>query len=224
MSLFSELERIILVTGHYGSGKTNLSVNLALKLQEAGRQVVLCDLDIVNPYFRSADFERLMHEKGIGTISPTFANTNLDLPSLGGGLSALLRTGDKTIIVDVGGDDAGATALGRYAPDIQRGAYTMLYVYNHYRYLTQEAADALEVLNAIKAVSRLECTHIVNNSNLSYETSAEDIEHAIAPCQELSRIARLPVLFTTVPRAVYPAFEGREGFLPIEVYVKKPWE
>ncbi len=218
------LHRIILVTGHYGSGKTNFSVNLALACRQAGKRVVLCDLDIVNPYFRSADFEELMHCRGIETISPTFANTNLDTPSLGAGLSAAIQQPEKTVIVDVGGDDAGAVALGRYAPEIAKGAYSMLYIYNRYRYLTREAADALEILQEIAAASRLRHQFIINNSNLGEETDCQVVEGSFAACEELSKQSGLPVACVCAPRAIAGELSCGQPVFPIDLYVKKPWE
>lgn len=227
------LNRVILLTGHYGSGKTNLAVNLALDLRKTGRQVVLCDLDIVNPYFRSADFESIMHDRGIETISPAYANTNLDIPVLGPGLSAVVRQTEKTVIVDVGGDDAGAVALGRYAAEIAARPYSMLYVYNHYRYLTREAEEAFEVLKEINASSRLKCTGIVNNSNLGNETDWSVMERSFSFCDQLGRISWLPVHFTAVDRRLLQEYDVLQENLPensipcvypIDIYVKKPWE
>ena len=112
--MLTNLKRIVVVVGHYGSGKTNFSVNLAVDLKAAGRDVILVDLDIVNPYFRSADFGALLEEKGIGLIAPVYARSNLDVPALDGRLDAVIES-DKTLVIDVGGDDAGAAALGRYS-------------------------------------------------------------------------------------------------------------
>ena len=135
--MLTNLKRIVLVVGHYGSGKTNFSVNLAVDLKAAGRDVILVDLDIVNPYFRSADFGALLEERGIGLIAPVYARSNLDVPALDGRLDAVIES-DKTLVIDVGGDDAGAAALGRYSAMIREaGGCDMLYVVNAYRYLTQ---------------------------------------------------------------------------------------
>lgn len=218
------LHRIILVTGHYGSGKTNLSLNLALACRHAGQKVVLCDLDIVNPYFRSADFEEQMHREGIETVSPVFANTNLDTPALSAGVSAALSRQDKMVIIDVGGDDAGAIALGRYAPEIAKQPYSMLYVYNCYRYLTQKPEDALEILDEIRAASRLQPHFIVNNSNLGEETDAAVIERSFIPCGELAKKSGLPVLCVSAPRGIAEKLSGSGPVFPIALYVKKPWE
>ncbi|MCL2069021.1 MAG: P-loop NTPase, partial [Oscillospiraceae bacterium] len=122
----------IIVTGHYGSGKTNLAVNLALDLRKQGRSVTLADLDIVNPYFRAADFIGLAKANDIGMMFPPYANSNLDLPSLTIALGEKIG-GGGTLIIDVGGDDAGATALGRYAPGLAGTDYDMIYVVNKNR-------------------------------------------------------------------------------------------
>lgn len=222
--MIDKLRRIILITGHYGSGKTTFAVNLALCCRQAGQRVVLCDLDIVNPYFRSADFEGRMHEQGIETISPVFANTNLDTPSLGPGLSAAIAQPGKTVIVDAGGDDAGAIALGRYAPEIARQDYCMLYIYNHYRYLTRQAADALDILREIETASRLRCHYLVNNSNLGEETDAATVERALPACGQLSEKSGLPVLCVSAPRDIAPQLKCDEAVFPLTLYVKKPWE
>lgn len=219
ISLLLQRSHVILVTGHYGCGKTSLSVSLALDSRLAGYDVTLCDLDIVNPYFRSADFEALMHRNGIATISPTFANTNLDIPVLGPGLSAVVRKREQVVIVDVGGDDAGAVALGRYAPELCVSGYNMLYVYNHYRYLTREAADAAALLEDICGASRLRATHIVNNSNLGEETGRACIAASAPACRELCRLSGLPLAFTAAPKAA-----AGEDEYPLRMLVHKPWE
>lgn len=219
ISLLLQRSHVILVTGHYGCGKTSLSVNLALDCRQAGYDVTLCDLDIVNPYFRSADFEELMHRNGIATISPTFANTNLDIPVIGPGLSAAVRKRGQAVIVDVGGDDAGAVALGRYAPELAVSGYNMLYVYNHYRYLTREAADASQLLEDICGASRLRATHIVNNSNLGGETDRACIDASMPSCRELCELSGLPLAFTAAPETI-----ACEDEYPLRILVRKPWE
>ena len=220
---FDKLERVILVTGHYGSGKTNFAVNLALDLQKAGRRVAVCDLDIVNPYFRTADFTALLQQRGIETIMPPFANTNLDIPVLGAGVSAALGDREKTVIVDVGGDDAGAIALGRYAPEIAKRPYSMLYVHNHYRFLENGAEETKEILDGINGAARLTCGFLVNNSNLGEETSAAVIQRALGPAWELSALCALPLLCTTAPRSLCGELQSVEDIYPIDLYVDKPW-
>lgn len=220
--MLNRLTDTIIVAGHYGSGKTNLSLNLALRLRNEGKPVTLCDLDVVNPYFRTADFRPMAEEKGIHLIVPTFAGSNLDVPALTGELDARLGKGD-CVIIDVGGDDDGAYALGRYAPKILQRPYTMLFVVNFFRYLTRTPEEAAPYLADIEAASRLSFTHIVNNSNLAGQTTRQDVEESIRKAKELSRLTGKPLLFTAVREDLAPSLPQEEIF-PVGVYVKTLWQ
>ena len=225
--MLEQLKRIIVIVGHYGSGKTNLSVNLALHMNAIGKQVALVDLDIVNPYFRSADFSELMQQHGIELISPVYARTNLDIPALTGRLDAEIDT-DKTLIIDVGGDDAGAAALGRYSASIRNaGGCDMLYVVNAYRYLTRTAQDAAEILEEIQRASRLTATGVVNNSNLANATTAQDVAATDQFARDIAEKYGVPMLFTAVDQHIasetYALIPSGKVF-PVQIFVKKPWE
>lgn len=222
--MLEHLGQVNIVTGHYGSGKTNLAVNLAADLKARGEEVTLVDLDIVNPYFRSADFAGQMAEKGIRVMAPQFANTNLDIPALGPEISAAF-SGEfpGRVIVDVGGDDAGAFALGRYAAEASRRDYRMIYVVNFFRCLTREPQEALQVLREIEAASRLKGSALVNNSNLAGETSPGDIFASIAHAERTAEAAGLPLWGTAVRRDLAPKL-GKGSFYPVDIYVRPPWE
>lgn len=231
-NLLETLQRIIIVTGHYGTGKTNLSVNLAADFSSLGKKVLLVDLDIVNPYFRSADFLPLAENKGFSILSPPYANSNLDMPVLSAAVDAALaastHNAEQIIILDVGGDDAGATALGRYASLIKEQGYSMLYVINQYRYLTREAESATAYLTDIEKASRLRATHVVNNSNLAYETSRETVERSLPFAKETAKKAGLPLLCTAIEQSLYNKdetnqLEEDEKYYPVSIYVKSPW-
>lgn len=198
--------RLIVVCGHFGSGKTNVSVALALAMKAAGKKVTLIDLDIVNPYFRAADSEELMHKNGIKCINPQFANTNVDVPSLGAEVRSVFLDNDPNSIAifDVGGDN-GAAALGQYKRDFDRLGYDMLCVVNKYRPLTDTPAAALEDLREIEYYARLKFTHIVNNSNLGGETDLDVVESSFEFADEVARLAELPLLCDSVVNAPYTA-------------------
>ncbi|MCM1335554.1 MAG: hypothetical protein NC084_01655 [Bacteroides sp.] len=214
-------KKLTVVTGHYGSGKTNFTVNLALFYAKMGKKCAVIDLDIVNPYFRTADFAELFRANKITLHAPAYANSNLDLPTLSLDFSALLA-GEELILVDVGGDDEGAKALGQYAPIIKRCPdRELLYVVNKYRYLTKEPDEALYLLKEIEAAGRLSCGGIVNNSNLGAETTKEHIRASLPYAREIARTAKLPIAATCARAELIPE-EADEPF-PIEIYVKNPW-
>lgn len=220
--MLGALQKIIVVTGHYGSGKTNLSGNLALDLRRQGEEVTLADLDIVNPYFRSADFEELAAANGMRLITPQFANSNLDVPALTAGLDAGFG-GEGRLIIDVGGDDAGAFALGRFAPRIREKGYSMLYVLNCFRYLTRAPQEAADLMRKIEGASRLRVTHLCNNSNLAGTTAREDVLRSLEFAGEVARLTGLPLLFTAVDRELARQLADLEGIYPVDIIVKLPW-
>ena len=198
-----EHKRLTLFAGHYGSGKTNIAVNYALQLAKEGKNVCIADLDIVNPYFRTKDSAQVLADAGVHLISPHFANSNVDLPALPAEAYRLVT--DKSIygIMDIGGDDRGAYALGRYVPSMkEEGNYRMVFVANCYRPLTRTPEEALEVMREIESACGLQFTDIVNNSNLASETTPETIYSSICYMEELSRLSGLPLWLTTAEKTV----------------------
>ncbi len=191
-----ELSPAVMITGHYGSGKTSLAVDLAVHFADMGERVCVIDMDIVNPYYRTADFSELFEKFGIKLVSPQYANTNLDIPALCFDMDALIDSYDR-IIADVGGDDAGAIALGQYSAVLRKRGYDMIYVVNKYRLLTSTPEEALELLGDIELVSGLKATGIVNCSNLGAETTADIVLDSIPYAEECARITGLPLLFTS---------------------------
>lgn len=215
------LKKYTIITGHYGSGKTNFTANLAVKAAEEGEKVTVVDLDIVNPYFRSADFAELFAKKGITLAAPLYANTNLDIPALSFNIEDFMEAEGK-VIVDVGGDDSGASALARYKEFLLQNSDDIegICVINMYRYLTETAAEAVEFMREIENASGIPMSAIVNNSNLGEETTAETIENSTAYADEVSKLTGLPLKYTVDTSA---GAEVKNRF-PAEIYVKKIWE
>ena len=216
------MKRVTLFAGHYGSGKTNIAVNYALHLRRQGLPVIIADLDIVNPYFRTKDSAKELEEAGIEVIASPYANSNLDIPALPEKMYRVCRDHSVYAVIDVGGDDQGAVALGRYTPEIlEEGNYEMIFVANAFRPLTRRPEEALEVMREIEAAGGIPFTAIVNNANLGEETSAEDVLRGEAFCRELSQLSGLPVAFTSIVRELQPHLEGKVGNLfPMQLQYK----
>jgi len=203
-------KRVTLFAGHYGSGKTNIAVNYALLLAREGKKTAIADLDIVNPYFRTKDSASDLAAAGVDLISPQFANTNVDLPALPAEAYRLVE--DKSIfaVMDVGGDDRGAYALGRYTPFLlEEGNYRMAFVANPCRPLTRTPEEALEVMREIEAAGGLPFTAIVNNANLAHETTPETVLAAVPYMKKLSELSGLPVWMTSAEERVAAGLEGQ---------------
>ena len=205
-----EHKRLTLFAGHYGSGKTNIAVNYALLLAKEGKKVCIGDLDIVNPYFRTKDSAAVLEKAGVKLISPQFANSNVDLPALPAEAYRLVT--DKSIygIMDIGGDDRGAYALGRYVPAIkEEGNYRMVFVANACRPLTRTPEEAMEVMREIEAACGLSFTDLINNTNLGTETTPETVLEARDYMARLSELSGLPIFATTAETTVAKALAGR---------------
>ena len=217
-----EHKRLTLFAGHYGSGKTNIAVNYALKLATEGKDVCIADLDIVNPYVRTKDSAKELEAAGVTLISPQFANSNVDLPALPAEAYRLVT--DKSIygIMDIGGDDRGAYALGRYVPAIQdEGNYRMIFVANACRPLTRTPEEALEVMREIEAACGLCFTDLINNTNLGTETTPETVLGARDYMERLSKLSGLPVFATTAETNVARVLDGMlENILPLQLQEK----
>ena len=217
-----EHKRLTLFAGHYGSGKTNIAVNYALHLAAEGKQVCIADLDIVNPYFRTKDSAKVLDAAGVELISPRFANTNVDLPALPAESYRLVQ--DKSIygIMDIGGDDRGAYALGRYVPTLkEENNYRMVFVANAYRPLTRTPEEAMEVMREIEEACGLQFTDIINNSNLASETTPETVLESRDYMEKLSQLSGLPIFATTAETQVAEALADKiDNVLPLQLQEK----
>ncbi|MDR1421786.1 MAG: hypothetical protein LBI64_02855 [Coriobacteriales bacterium] len=233
--IFSTAPWLTIIVGHYGVGKTNLSLNIARDLRALGNKVTLIDLDIVNPYFRSTDNRDFVEQRGIRLLGPVHGATNLDTPSLPPGINEALSAAGEghAVIVDVGGDPDGARALGRYAAHIKALPHRMVDVVNFSRPEMASVKDNLELLSATELTSGLAHTEIVGNTHLKNLTTAELILASVAPTIEFSQQAHLPLAGITAPRALVAELEALLAadiatigvpVYPVDVIVGTSWE
>ena len=202
-------KRITLLMGHYGSGKTTVAVNYAVALKKLREKVTIYDLDIVNPYFRTKDSEKELEENGITLICSQYANSNVDLPAIPAESYRLVQDKSCYGVIDIGGDDRGAYALGRFADAIKaEGDYRMAFVLNRYRPLTSTVSDAIEIMREIEAACGIKFNCIVNNSNIGSETTAQTVLESIGFVEELSAKTGLPIWIHTAEKSVAENLSG----------------
>lgn len=217
-------KRITVFAGHYGSGKTNIAINYALMLRQKENHVAIADLDIVNPYFRTKDCGKMLANRGIRLISSEFAGSNVDLPSLPADVYSVLDNKDVHAVLDVGGDDRGALALGRYIPSIiSEDNYDMFFVINKFRPLTKNVQLTLEVMGEIEEAAGARFTAIVNNSNLGAETTCEDVLSSLEYARGVSEAAGLPIAFTAVREDICKNLNISNA-VPVRLYVEQSWQ
>lgn len=211
--------RVTIFAGHYGSGKTSLAVSYALSLKQRHDKVLIADLDIVNPYFRTKDSAEVLKVAGIRLISSRYANTNVDVPSMPAEANALFD-GTGYGIIDLGGDDRGALAFGRYAErfaELKEDSAALLVV-NLYRPLSRDAASVLAIRKEIEEAARFRFTGIVNNSNLGANTTTEDVLKTLPAIDEFARQSGLPVEMTSVRRElIRPLQDHIEHLFPMDL-------
>ncbi len=215
-------KKITVFAGHYGSGKTNIAVNCALRIRECHERVAIADLDIVNPYFRTKDAADLLERHGVELIVSEFAGTNLDAPAMPAEAYRMLDDPELYSVIDVGGDDRGALALGRYAEAIKKTDYDMYFVCNKFRPLTRTPEDAYAAMKEIENAASLPFTAIIDNPNLGPDTTVENIMSSAEYSERLAVISGLPVVGTAVRRDLADKITGAPLF-PIDIIVAQTW-
>lgn len=217
--------RVTVVIGHYGSGKTNFSLNLALEESRRGRRVALVDLDVVNPYFRAGDYASLLHRQGIEVVTSGLHDTTVDLPALTARAVGVLSEDFDHVIFDVGGDDAGSYALGRFSHTISAADdLRVLYIVNGYRPLTKTPEQAVALLREMEGTGRMPATAIVNNSHLGEWTTEKTILEKVPFGEEVSQLTGLPLFYTTAPQSLAEGLERDiPNLYPVEILVKPPF-
>ena len=207
-------EKNLIIAGHYGSGKTELALNLAFA--HAGEGITLVDLDIVNPFFRANELRADLTKAGVRVLAPTFANTTVDVPSLPPDILSIF-VDERRAILDVGGDHAGARVLGQYRRHIGKAGYAFWMVANARRPLTRSAGEITAMAREIEATSGLTVTGLINATNLGDETTAGIIAEGLAVTGEAARDLDVPLIAS----AGFNRFAGEfSPYIPIERYLR----
>ncbi len=219
--------KLIVVIGAFGSGKSEYSINLAKEIKERKGNVALVDLDVVNPYFRSRDVREKFQEKDIEVIAPEGEFKHADLPMISPRIMGAIQNYDKTVILDVGGDPAGCRAMARFIPNIKKRGYEMHLVINTKRPFTSDEKGIFEMLDMLESASKLEVTHLFCNTNLMEETSARMIEEGVKIIDNVAKEKKITFDY-------FFTLEKYDHLIPNEIigkrkkvlkyYLSKPWE
>ncbi len=213
-------------TGHFGSGKTEVALNYAKKRAAEGKKVTIIDLDIVNPYFRTADARDLLKKEGIRLIASEFANSNLDMPTVAPEVMSVFCDDDSVVVFDVGGDEDGAFALGQYNRFLKDKNCRMYLVVNTKRPMTETADDLIDMARVIEHASRLKFWGIVNNTNLGGITDEHTLMSDYAEIAELSEKTGIPVVMHSGTQKALAGLGEKEKCLafPMEIMISMPWQ
>lgn len=220
-----EDNRIRIIIGHYGSGKSEFSVNYAVKLAEMNKKVALADIDIVNMYFRSREKTLEMEKLGIKVIASGINTPAVEVPSISAEVYTPLQDQSYNLVMDVGGDQVGARALGRYVDYFIEGNYDMFFILNANRPETQTIDKVIEYMTKIQDVSRAKITGIVNNTHLLKSTTAEDVMRGQKLALEVQEKTNIKLKYNSVLEEVIPSLpKDIEGeIFPIKLFMRDEW-
>lgn len=216
--------RLFILLGAFGSGKTEIAINLALALAAQGRQTALADLDLVNPYFRSREKDSLLEARGVHVIAPQGDLRHADLPSVPAGLWQLIYNQELCGVLDIGGDKTGARVLGAYAGDLKKQDPAVWYVFNQSRYDNRDSETALSSLRQIEFQSGLRVNGILHNTHLIGDTTAQTVMEGARDAQDFAGQAGLPVVCHCVRKDLIPRLAGLTPLFPLKMHMLRPWE
>ncbi|NLY09982.1 MAG: MinD/ParA family protein [Tissierellia bacterium] len=221
----SDDKRVRIIVGHYGSGKSEFSVNYAIKLREAGNKVAIADLDVVNLYFRSREKTEYLESLGIRFIASSIKADAVDIPSISGEVLAPLTDESYEYVMDIGGDHVGARTLGRYNDLLVEGKYDMFFVLNANRPETMSVDSTVQYLRKIEGTSRKRITGIVNNTHMLSYTTAEDIIRGNKLAREVAIATDIPVKYNVVREDLVEEVTkaGIIDVFPVKIYMREDW-
>jgi hypothetical protein len=222
-----QIKGIVIIVGNYGSGKTEVSINLAVNQKRAGVDVKIADLDLVNPYFRTREARKPLLKLGIEVVVPEEKYLQADLPILSPAVAGLIRHPMDLTLIDAGGNDVGATVLAALADSFSNKRVRMLQVVNPFRPFTDTIESCLKMREEIERASKMTINGIIGNANLMDETSVDNIYNGYDFVKALSGESRLPLEFITASVELLPELD-KEHFscpvLPIERQLVPPWK
>lgn len=222
-----EQARITVLTGHFGSGKTEIAINLAIGERKKYKKVAICDLDVVNPYFRSRDVATVFTYHGIELIAPRAELASADLPVVSGEIYRVLHDPECRVIIDAGGDKDGATVLGQYYREWKESLPDTLFVLNANRPYVSTLEGALFTIEQIERVSRLKITGIINNTNIGNSTTMNEIQEGFQLSQMVAAQLAIPLVTTCISKHLENEaknfIDSHESML-IQRFMKLPWE
>jgi energy-coupling factor transporter ATP-binding protein EcfA2 len=219
-------KRLVIIIGHYGSGKSEFSVNYAVKMKEMYEKVNIADLDIINPYFRSRERRDFFEQIGIRVFDSSIKNTTVDLPALPAELTGVILNQNEKSVLDVGGDPVGARVLARYADQIKNTEYDMFFVLNGNRPETSTVEGAIKYLRMIEATSRLKVTGLINNTHMLKDTTVEDVEFGHELTKKVSWETDIPIRYEAVIQKTAEKIKNKEileKLFPINLYMREEW-
>jgi len=222
-----QVKGVVVIVGNYGSGKTEVAINLAVNRKRAGLDVRIADLDLVNPYFRTREARKQLAELGIDVVLPPEKYLQADLPILSPVIAGLIRRPSQLTLIDAGGDNVGATVLATLADSFRKRRVHMLQVVNPNRPFTDTVTGCLKMRNEIEKASKMTINGIIGNANLIDETTVEDIYKGYDFVKALSDGSRLPLEFITAPVELLPEIDVERlscPVLPIERQLVPPWK
>lgn len=219
-------KRIRIITGHYGSGKTEFAINYALKLRElTNKNVAVADLDVVNTYFRIREKKAILEKVNILSIDSSIDAPSLDLPALSAQIMTPINDKSYEYIMDVGGDDVGARVLGRFSNLIKKEDYDMLFVVNANREKTQTSDQVIQYINSIEKSSKLKITGLINNTHLVRYTRLEDLLNGQNLVSEVSKVLNIPIRYTSCLESLVDELpkDLSNEILPLQLHMREEW-
>lgn len=220
-------KRINIFCGNYGSGKTELSLNFVKEMAAIYQNTAIVDLDIINPYFRSRGEKEKLSPLGIKVISSVSGMEMADVPALSAAVYGVLQNKSYRTVLDIGGDDTGATVLGRFEKYFNIDEYQLFIIVNCNRPFTGTPEGVIQIIKDIERTSKLKATGLVNNTNLGRYSSVDDLLKGKQILEKVKKSIKIPLVYHCIEKSLF-SYKIQKDFMeqvfPIERFMLSPWE